>query len=318
MGIDLKTLKENDLRKFSYADTKEVIAELEKIRLPSLDGIDAIERVETYYSFVSLIKNRVDNHEFKELGQPGKAQEIKQLHVTLDLLLSFFKFSLDGNIFRKQMIAIEDRVKKTQLDYNTKKAQLEDKIESVNLDVKNFQTRVDDSEHTLLTHVLTLMGVFTAVITIIMSVVITSSSWLNGAGGASAILAFTIPNLVAILAVITLLALVFVYQKNFSPRQSNGKGVAWFFSALLAVILILSCVMGWVAISYTKPCKASQVHYIISPAEYSITEEINSQTNEKESYYEFVFEGINYKFLYDEKYMHDGNLFFCQEHQTLE
>lgn len=318
MKIDLNTLKENDLRKFSYADTKDVIAELEKIRLPSLDGIDAIERVEIYYSFVTLIKNRVDNHEFPELSGAGKRFEIKTLHMTLDLLLSSFKFSLDGNKLRKRMLEVDDQVQQTVLDYSAKKEELEKKVESVETEVRNFQKRVDNSEHTILAHVLTLMGVFTAVITIIMSIVITSGSWLNSADISSAIVAFTVPNLVTILAVIVLLTLIFVYQKSFSNDQNKSKGAIGIFVGLFVLIVILCGVMGWVAISCTQPSKATQVLHVISPSEYIVTEEIDCESGEIETYYEFVFEGIKYKFPYNEKYTHDGNLYFCEEHETLE
>lgn len=331
MGIDLNKLKENDLKKFSYADTKNVISELEKIRLPSLDGIDAIERVETYYSFASIIKNKVDNREFTELNQASKA-DIKALHMTLDLLLSVFKFSLDGNKLRKQMAGIgvqvkginkqiediDKQVKGTESDYNAKKKELEEKVNSVKTDVKDFQKRVDDSEHTMLTHVLTLMGVFTAVITIIMSVVITSSSWLNNADSASEFFALAVPNLVTILAVIVLVGLVFIYQNSFLPKESRSKGAKWFFPALFILVLIVTSLVGWSAISYSQPCKAAQVHYVISPSEYTITECINDETGEKERFCIFVFDGVSYKFLYDEQYIHSGNLYFCKDHQALE
>ena len=213
MSLNLNTLKENELRKFSYIETKEVLSELEKIRLHSLDGIDIIERVETYYSFVTLIKNRVDNHEFAELNGSDKKSEIKRLHITLDILLYTFKFSLDGNKLRKQMIKLDSQVQFTQKDYNDKKHELEAKVNVVEKSVKKFQSQVNDTEHTILTHVLTLMGVFTAVITIILSVATTSSAWLNNASGASAVIAFIVPNLVVIIAMVILLGIVLFHKE---------------------------------------------------------------------------------------------------------
>ena len=318
MKIDLNTLKENDLRNFSYADTKVVIAELEKIRLPSLDGTDAIGRSETYYSFASLIKNRVDNHEFPELSAPGKASEIKNLHINLDLLLSFFKFSLDGNKLRKRMLELDDQVQKTATDYNNKKVEIEEKISSCETSVKDFQKDVSESEHNILTHVLTLMGVFTAVITIIMSVVITSSSWLNNADGPGNILAIIVPTVVTLLAVSALLFLIFIFQNHFSPDQNKQKSAHVFFGALLVAIFLLCIATGWAAISYTQTNKATQILHVISPSEYQITKKFDYETKEKEIYFEFVFEGVVYSFEYDEKYIHDGNLYFCEEHKTLE
>ncbi len=357
MAIDLNTLKENDLRGFSYSQTKDVIIELEKIRLPNIDGIDAIEKVETYYSFATIIKNRVDNHEFVELSEKGKNPEIKKLHMTLDLLLASFKFSLDVNKLQKRMVKLDGQVQNTVNDYNSKKTALEEQIKSVETNIEDFQRRMiksdaqvkrtekdykkqklslekkiqsvetniedfqkhlDDSEHTVLTHVLTLMGVFTAVITIIMSVVITSGSWLNSANSASAIVAFTVPNLVAILAVVVLLSLTFIYQRSFSNNHYQSKGSIWLFVGLFVLILIISCVMGWVTVSQTRSSKAVEVQYIIPPEKYSVVENVDEETGEKGAVYEFSVEGKIYKFKYDEKYLHDGNLYFCLEQETLE
>lgn len=331
MGIDLNTLKENELRTFSYAETRLVITELEKIRLPSLDGIDAIERVETLYSFVTLIKNRVVNHEFAELGVSGKKSEIKNLHMTLDLLLSTFKFSLDVNKLQKRMAEVDserdaldarfedirNKLQTTVSDYNAKKEELEGKVEFVEQTVVDFQKKVDETEHTMLTHVLTLMGVFTAVITIIMSLVITSGAWINSADAATALVAVAVPNLVAVFVVVVLLSLVFLYHKGITKGVDEPKGVRVFFGSTFAVVVILSVVMAWFAIT-THSNKAVRVQHIISPSEYSITEEVDCETGKKVIYYEFMFDGAKYQFLYDEQYSHDGNLYFCEETETLE
>ena len=213
---------------------------------------------------------------------------------------------------------MDSQVKATKADYTTKKVALEKKMNAVKLQLQKVQGHLDNSEHTILSHVLTLMGVFTAVTTIIMSVVITSSSWLNNGDGASAILAFAIPNAIAILAVIVLVSLMFVYQKSFTNNSKGRKGPIVFFLGLFIAILLLCITLAWAAISYVQPRKPTQIRYVISPAEYTIVEEIDDISGKTESFYQFVFDGVNYKFLYDEKYMHDKNLYFCPEHKVIE
>lgn len=68
MKIDLSTLRENDLRKYSYETTKSVIDELENVCISNFVGIHAIEQIETYYAFARLIKNRVSNNEFTKVN----------------------------------------------------------------------------------------------------------------------------------------------------------------------------------------------------------------------------------------------------------
>ena len=347
MKIDLSTLNENELRTFSYADTRAVIVELEQIWISDFTGIDAIEKVETYFSFVKLIKNRVSHHEFCELSGKSKRDARQYLHARLNFLFSSFKYFLEINSLQKRMdqreqkldasiLDIQNQLQTTVEDYNAKKSEIETNVANVQTEfhttvnstktdlegkVEAFQERINDSEHTILTHVLTLMGVFSAVITIIMSVVITSSSWLNSADGASAITAFTIPNLVALLAVIVLISLVFIYHNavNKSTLATPKSAVTIvFFSIVLVIILILSIAMAQVAVSHIETTKAAHVRYVISPSEYTVVEDTVDDPDACVRHFEFSIEKINYSFTYDEIYIHDGNLYFCIEHNMLE
>ncbi len=330
MSLNLNTLKENELRKFSYIETKEVLSELEKIRLHSLDGIDIIERVETYYSFVTLIKNRVDNHEFAELNGSDKKSEIKRLHITLDILLYTFKFSLDGNKLRKQMIKLDSQVQFTQKDYNDKKHELEAKVNVVEKSVKKFQSQVNDTEHTILTHVLTLMGVFTAVITIILSVATTSSAWLNNASGASAVIAFIVPNLVVIIAMVILLGIVLFHKEPtvvvISDDQQSCDNIANKTLKKARKIQVLTCafvvifmtILFFISYSEMKSSEDPHLRYIISPGMYRCFDVIEDSSGKNITYIEFEINNSNYIFPYDDELFHDGKLYFCEKHQRLE
>ena len=336
MKIDLSTLRENDLRKYSYETTKSVIDELENVCISNFVGIHAIEQIETYYAFARLIKNRVSNNEFIELNVKARKSEKEHLYTRLNFLLAIFKYSLEIGKLENRTIttaddlstklsALKEQFNETVVDYNSKKNELETKINAATKDlgdnVKKFKERIDDSEHTILTHVLTLMGVFSAVITIIMSVVITSSSWLNNASGAAAIAAFIIPNLVALLAVIVLLSLIFIYHSavNVSTIGTpKSKKAILFFCGLFGVIILLSCLISWVAVSYKEKNEVAHMQYVLSPAEYRIEKNLENNSNNDISYYEFTIEGINYKFPYDPEFIHNEYLYFCLQHMTLE
>lgn len=228
-------------------------------------------------------------------------------------------------------------------NYNEKKTELEQSIADLHKELEENKLEIDksltdaqskvnnqlisaknelqDSEHNVLTHVLTLMGVFSAVITIVMSVVITSSSWLNNADGASAVLAFVIPNAVAILAVIVLMFLVFLYTNASTGSDTHpikSKVAINLFITLLVIVVVLTGSLIWTAVSYTQKCEPNHTHYIICSDEYTIVSRKIPNSNSEELYLQFTFEGKNYRFDFDERYIHNGNLYYCQEHNTIE
>ena len=79
------------------------------------------------------------------------------------------------------------------------------------------------------------MGVFTSIIVVVMSLVITSSSWLNNASGASAIIAFIIPSCVAVLAVCAL-----TFFLRLLINSEKGSYTPWIVIASL--VFVLGCV----------------------------------------------------------------------------
>lgn len=332
MSIDLYNLDPEELWKYDYNQTLAVVLAIETKLFNTTVGAETIEAVINYLECVSIITLRVEEYDFPEISKettvksPEASNSRQWLQLRLKMIFLSCKSFLDNarvsEDYSTKKAELENAITVLQEDLITKKNEIDSSLKAAQKAVDDKLTaakdEMQDSEHNMLTHVLTLMGVFTAVITIIMSVVITSSSWLNNADGASAFFALAVPNLVAIFAVIVLVGLVFIYQNGLLSKPGKSKVVIWFLSGITALVLILTCLMGWCAISYTQPCKASQVHYVISSSEYSIKQEINSETGKKETYCVFVFEGESFKFPYDNKYIHDGNLYFCKEHRTLE
>lgn len=184
---------------------------------------------------------------------------------------------------------------------------------------------IDKLEHTTLSHVLSLMGIFSAVIVIIMSVILTATSWLNNADGASAIVAFTVPNLVALLSVFVLLSLIYLYtHKDSSVGENSDKRTkikSIFAIVVIAIILVISITLSIVLVKSINKVKEENIphkQYVISLTDYKIIEIENSE-KVKEKFFEVFLDGERYEFKYDEKYIHDGDrLYFCKEHNTLE
>ena len=220
---------------------------------------------------------------------------------------------------------VDNKLSATIADYTTKK-------KKIIKEIKIFEKRINNAEHDILSHVLSLMGVFTAIITIILSVIITSSSWINNADKSDAVIAFVIPNAIALCSVSLLLSLIFrhnrrrqidTYGSKEGPQNKESAKNAIFISvvAFIMTAIIICAMCLYLANESPKP----HVIYVLSPGEYSIAEEIvappgddDSADPEKEYYFEFTFEDKLYRFEYDEFYLHDGNLYFCEKHCTLE
>ena len=338
MKITLTELKATDLRTFSYIDTIDVIDELEYISMSRYSGIDAVEVSETCLSFALLIVNRIRNNEFPELTPKNKKNEKMILESRLVIMISGFKYALDINKLNKRIKEVEseknslnqkiDDVEKkiadTVSDYTNKKITI---VKEVNL----FKKRINNAEHDILSHVLSLMGIFSAVITLIISVVVTSSSWLNNADGASAPIAFIVPNLVTLIAVLVLMTLVYYFVHHDDTTERKKKRIKTIY-ILIGVVIVLCLVVAIVFVTLQHATPPTHARYIISPNQYEIVEEAeeasdNCQHNtdcnchtkiEIKKYFEITFEGKKYRFEHKEKLKHDGNLYFCAKHEILE
>lgn len=66
------------------------------------------------------------------------------------------------------------------------------------------------------------------------------------------------------------------------------------------------------------PSEPAHVRHVIQPSMYQIVEDTETEPEKGGLYYEFILDGKSYTFSYDEAYIHDGNLYFCTEHNALE
>ena len=195
---------------------------------------------------------------------------------------------------------------------------------------EKIKDKTDHIESQLITTVLTLMGVFSAIITIIMSVVITSSSWLNNANGASAVIAFIVPNLVVAFSVVLLLGVIFsrrggkyivISGNNWNHESMASKAlhsVRRTQIATIVLIVIFTAVAITFALFQMKLNDEPHTRFILSEDMYECVEVEEEGLEEPILEIEFDFNGKNYRFQYDENYFHDGSIYFCEEHERLE
>ncbi len=245
---------------------------------------------------------------------------------------------LSMNAINKRFDELEKSYEELEKDYNAKKDSLELQIQNIEKTTKETlesQTTVittvatdtveeiQGAEGKIVSHVLTLMGVFSAVITIILSMVVTSSSWLNNATCSSAIVAFVVPNLVVLFAVISIVLLIYMYHQSFYPPLAKQNGTAKkaptiISSVLLFSILIITILVSVLAYKYSDVDSQPHLRYVIKDSSYNVVEIKNKETDDLHKYFQFTLNGINYQFPFDRNLLHDSELYYCSEHNTIE
>lgn len=342
---------EGDIFEFSLNEIIILINQLEKLVTSqyfiSLDNqdmiIDLIETTDDIYTKATLIRNKIVEDRFNE--QLPKNWKTKKEDLLSKLMYIFVIIQHYRDSYRMRSLASDIGLQVTELkrdhkklviDYSQKKSELETQIEliesttskallsqtkTIDKTIKETIEEIQGAEGKIVSHVLSLMGIFTAVIAIILSVVVTSSTWLNNASGASAIIAFVIPNMVTLIAVISIILLVSMYQKIFYPpvlpEGEKAKKAPTIITVILLVI-ILSITVFTCVLAYRTTRAEPHLRHVISESEYVVKEKLDSNTDEVCKYIEFVFEGQSYEFAYDETYFHDSNLYYCPVHDTLE
>ena len=270
MEIDLNSLKISDLRTFSYPETMEVVSTLGVVssKQSSWDNVSAIEQIDGYFKIIREIKLRIEHDEFPELNTIEEKQKLLRL---LESLHFSFLVSYNGHQLHLEHLKENRRLKEElekHLDvFLRNQKQLTDNLATYEITKTQLTTQVNetkealkDTERNLISHVLSVMGIFTAITTIIMSVVTTSSAWLNNANSSSAIIAFIVPNLVTIFAILVLMAVIFGYQKMIMKDLSEKP------DRLLPMLLTFAIILGGVSVSNIR--QSNTVHVNASAGEY--------------------------------------------------
>lgn len=343
---DIDKLKDNDIKKISYAEAKDIVTVLSTTNYYDLTNQQTLEKIETYRIFVAIIITRVNMDDFNELSDVENKNEKEHFLWNLWGLQSNFTYMLSINS------QLHDTLHSARRIYRDVSQQEKKMSTHINAAIE----RLKDSEHNTLTHVMALLGIFTAIITVIITLIVSSSSWINNANQSDAFLAFTVPTVIAITAVSVMMLFVYLFihndktayekedgtefekevgkegEKKKKRSNSIDKSKMISICIMVGIILLFSAILSLLFINTSHTKYASHVQYIISPDQYEIVEESeessdNCQHNtdcnchtkiEIKKYFEITFEGKKYRFEYKEKLKHDGNLYFCEEHEILE
>ena len=231
---NINIIGEGAFYNYSSNKTIEVLSVLENVDWSNITDKNLEENSGFYAKLLDIVDDKLTNNSFPELFEDVERKShllLKVLRIRISISqyrLIFLRDDVEKKVIERVNVANE-LFEKTKVNLNSVVADAQDSIHLMSTNAedrinnhlltseesfgeklsKKVETVFDRIEPQLITTVLTLMGVFSAVITIIMSVVITSSSWLNNANGASAIIAFIVPNLVVVFSIVVLLEMVF-------------------------------------------------------------------------------------------------------------
>lgn len=345
---EINAIGETAFYAYSLNRTIDVIETLEKLNWSDIRDKNLEENNDFYSRLLDIVNDKVTNNIFVELTDDAEGKN----HLLLRVLRIRTSISQYRLLFLRDDVEtkILSRVESAKTDINSIVTGTQDSIQKMSTDVQNsindhlteseaaFEETIKEEiksatgqiEPQLITTILTLMGVFSAVITIIMSVVITSSSWLNNADGASAVIAFIIPNLVVIFSIVILLGMVFSRRDskvvvisentwdltNLSNKALKKARATQKITALMIAIFTIAIVAF--SLYEIRVNAEPHVRYILSQGMYECVEIQVDESETPVRYIEFQFNEKIYTFPYDEGYFHDGKLHFCEEHESLE
>ena len=352
---DINNINEFDFDDYSLEETEKVLRVMEEANWSNLADKNLEENSGFCTRLLDIVDRRVSNNTFSELVDNPEGKS----HLLLRVL------RIRTSISQYRLMVLRDEVQQevrqqaeiANQQFKTTRANIdnivtdtqknlqkmsEDTVQKINKHLTESENRFEQKlskgirkatnkiEPQLMTTVLTLMGVFSAVITIIMSIVITSSSWLNNANSASAVIAFIVPNLVAVFSIVVLLGVVFsrkdaeivVISSNGWDQENTAnnalKKLKRLRVAVFSVIFVFAVVLMFVSVYEINNSSEPHSRYVLSPGMYECKE--IQEDNAELPVFVIAFE-INEKahvFPYKEEYFHDDKLYFCEEHQQLE
>lgn len=295
MGIILSELDDKKVAKLSYTDVKDFISALNALELSDYD-IGHLEDLSDYVRWLTIIRSNIDLDKYDY----GTNVECEKENAKAKLKESLKEPELRITPVLLALTAASNLSAETKAE--TKK------------ELENAQIKADRG---MMARTISVIGVFSAIITIIMSLVMTSSSWLNNADGASAMIAFLVPSLVAVFSICTLMLIIYAFNSLpvFAVGRQGEKVAHGIFLILLIVIIIGA---GYLLSNTLKPTEVNteKKHYRIEIPESGYA--IDNNQGEDPTIRVFFADGQEQSFVYDDSYLHDDVLYFCTEHDKLE
>ena len=273
----------------------------------------------------------------------------------------------DVNKLQKQLSDMTDRVSENgELDLRIK--QLETTLSDLNCAiydgstgkngketqgikavVENLSKKVNDidaSSDKIMPNIITLLGVFSSIIVVILSLITTSSTWLSNANEVSVLIAFVVPAGIVTLAICALTALIRSLVDSLSDREEKQPQTekSWWFrlrsatkqifqkwGLWLSIAMVASLIICGTMYFYHEE-NDDQTHYIVKclptseSTDYSNNREApsTSEVSEPELFITqeiFLPTGEKYieKVPCDESDIHeDGLIYYCLLHRRFE
>lgn len=157
---------------------------------------------------------------------------------------------------------------------------LQENTKTIKDDIKRLSKKVNDIDNAsdkIMPNIITLLGVFSSIIVVILTLITTSSTWLSNANEASVLIAFVIPSAIATLTVCALTAFIRPIIDNVSETGENlsqekaslgyrlwpaarrifRRWGLWFSVAVIAVLVVFGTM--W----FCQTEENNQTHYIV-------------------------------------------------------
>lgn len=244
----------------------------------------------------------------------------------------YLEWRLTSLIARSQLIGfIVPKVEvagKNITDFTQNITGFRKELESFSATLSKHQNAINEQEARetrSFQNMLTTMGVFTTIVVIVMSLVITASSWLNNANSADTLIAFIVPSCIAVLSVCALTALVSEPQK-----KKWGRWIVISFGAItIACVTVFYC-------SSNGMLSLETAHHSVYG--FSATDCIQEEVHLDSDGNEVISKVFNLQYFipittengevkvipirksvdYDPTLIHDGYIFYCIECNKLE
>ena len=239
-------------------------------------------------------------------------------------------------------LIFENNIKFIEKDFEKKSIEIEDANSKLDIAINNLtnaesksikaKEELKDEEHRILTHVLTLLGVFTALITIILSTVSATTSWLNKSDSADFSYAILVPATIIIISMVAMFALLYlmIFKKysneNKQETKENGdkgseKKRFFFrfkkidFKAFWSVIFLMIICIVLLGITIKNLCldnsnRKYDNHRICAITDYNI--------DYKENKIYYIFNDLELSMDYNFDLIHEDGLHYCAEHKVFE
>lgn len=249
---------------------------------------------------------KLSNLKDKILLQYNKLNSILENIVSLEIKES--KKLIEKNYkeaTNSKTLLIEAEKKQTQIQEQSK--ELSEKVEEEKNKIINLQKETEqklkDIEHTTNNNILTFIGIFSSIITIITASISTTNSWLNNSNG-SFILALFAPATIIVVAILVL----FLLTKYVISDKKPKKGYIIASSIICGVLFAITVILA-ITINPKEKEKNCEDTYIIIP--------IKAIDNENNKVI-YIYNGVEFTMECDYNLLHDDGLHYCTIHNKFE